>query len=218
MANFVKRVFNNTDINGLKSFFDGLNNPLLSTAIEGTVLKITVDNNVTINMTVLNAQWLNPITITYNGSTTSEIARQWFANNGCEMTICSSDTLFYIQSRDNDGRRFGFVYEKIGSDAYFAYKGSQNSTGVGFYDITSFSFTKIGDANTTYSHGAILNYTTTLGFIDFMPEDMVFASGVKIANDPNFKACTTITANTVITVQGKNYYTVGGHSLVEMSA
>ena len=40
-------------------------------------------------------------------------------------------------------------------------------------------------------------------------------AGVMCKKYPNFKACSTMTANTVITVQGQNCFVIGAHTFFE---
>lgn len=215
MANYKRQNLSDANAATLESFFSSLNCPLISTEISGGIFKITVDEIVVINMTLLNSAWLNPITITYNGSTTAEIGRSWF-QNGCQFTCICSDTLFYLQLRDSSGRRFGFIYEKIGTESYFGYKGSGNSQSIAFYNLSDFDLIKVGESNANYKHSTILNYSVNLGSIDMLNNDILLLSGVRAAEDPNFKTTTSLTSDSMITINGLNYYVISSHTIINV--
>ena len=199
-----------------KTYLDSLNCSLITVTAASGLLTILVDNLVQINMTIPSAVWFNPITITYNGSTTSEISRLWVGNNvGYNLTTVCSENVFYMQIRDADGRRFGFIYEICGNTKYYGYKGSGNSTGIAWYDISAITLNNTTDG-TTCNHGTTLGYSANLGMIDYATNDPLFLSGTKVNTDTNMIACTTVTGDKVYTMSGKNYYAIGAHTLIEM--
>ena len=130
------------------------------------------------------------------------------------LVSCKSDNMAMLQAvGGNDAEYACMLWEKIGADEYCGYAG-QVDTRSTYFPIEEFNLTNL-DNSTTYKHGAILNYAAESGSIDYCDNDALFLSGVKAINDPNFKACSTMTANTVITVQGSNCFVIGAHSLFE---
>lgn len=184
-------------ISGWGAWFEALNCPLISVSGES----ITIDGIFTLTKVDYGVRLYK------NGS--QLFASSW--NNPATVTVCCSDTLVYIQGYDPQSRRFVFIYEKFDDIAIYAYYGDSNVTGVPFKPISGFTFT---DVNTElpYTHGARLNYNDPLGYIDYAP-DVLFSSGYKSVDDPNFVTCTTVQQDQVITYQGRNYYSVGPNTL-----
>lgn len=182
------------------TWFNNLNCPLISAS--GNVINIddvftlTKDNYI----------------VTLNKGSTQIFSSSW--NNPATVTVCCSDTLVYIQGYDPQSRRFVFIYEKLDDIIIYAYFGGGNTTGVAFKPISSVTFTDI-NTGLEYTHDARLNYSVELGNIDYAP-DVLFLSGVKNVEDPNFVTCSTVTADKVVTFQGQNYYAVGSNTLVLM--
>ena len=128
------------------------------------------------------------------------------------LVSCKSNNLAFLEAYGGyDGYRMAFAYEKINNQELCGYVTDNQSS---YIPLNSITLTDV-DSSIAYTHGALLNYAAESGSIDFCNADALFLSGVKALNDPNFKACSTMTANTVITVQGKNCFVIGAHSLFE---
>lgn len=168
-------------------------------------------STITIDETYTITKADNSVTCSKNGSQVF----QMLCNNPCVVTVCCSGTLAYIQCSDPQNRRFLFVYEKLTDKTLFGYYNSGNTTGVSFKSITDISYTD--NDGLTFTHGAILNYGTELGNIDYT-NDYVFNSGMLSQRDTNFISCTTVTADKEVTFNGTNYYAVGPHTLVPIDS
>ena len=177
--------------------------------VSGDVITIVISSKVTLILTKGRAGYNNlTFTVVINGTSTQlrTVPRSF------TMVSCKSDNVAFLQLYNgNDGNRTHFIWEKIGTKELCGYGGD---TGASYVPINNINFNDV-DNSTVYNHGALLNYAAESGLIDFAANDCLFISGVKSLNDPNFKACSTMTANTVITVQGKNCFVIGAHSLFE---
>ncbi len=60
-----------------------------------------------------------------------------------------------------------------------------------------------------------MNYSAGITAINFAA-DVLFREGVKITEDSNFIACTTVAADNIITFEGTSYYSITGHMLVAL--
>ena len=128
------------------------------------------------------------------------------------LVSCKSANMAFLEAYAGyDGARAVFLWEKIGSQELC---GTANDNQSVYIPINSITLTDV-DAGVNYTHGALLNYAAASGSIDYCDNDALFLSGVKTLNDPNFKACSTMTANTVITVQGQNCFVIGAHTFFE---
>ena len=146
-----------------------------------------------------------------NGVSTS--AKRIYRNT--TLLSCKSSGVALLEAFGGyDSLRFGFLYEKIGDRELY---GIYNTNGATYVPITDYGLTDV-DTSVVYTHGALLNYTAESGTIDFANNDCLFLSGVKSINDANFKACSTMTVNTVITVQGKNCFVAAPHSFFEFDS
>ena len=198
------------DVQALKIFFDGLDASLLNVSISGTDLVIDVDDEKTITFDFTNNQIaVDSVGVTYIDTTAGPYS----------ITVGVSANLFYIQLNDSysTGRRFIFVYEKIGGHKLFAHNGTgaTSETAVaGFYSIASLTFTDI-DTLLNYSHGVRISGTASEGYLLYS-SDALFNAGVKDMEDPNFITCSTVVANVVISFDGSNYYSVGPNTLLLM--
>lgn len=214
---FLNHFIANNYMTEWKTWFDGLNNPMVTTALSNSnnTLNITIDNLVTVNITrrTANTSWIDNVTVTYDGSTTSKIASfEW----NQKITICSGENTIYFQIQDGSasatGRRFAFLYEKVGDTKLYGYSGS--TTAVSFYDISGILLTSIAPtAGATFIHGTTITYNANVGMIDYINSDFLFSNGVHTVTDSNFMACTTVPVNQIITFNGKNYYSIGAHTL-----
>lgn len=130
------------------------------------------------------------------------------------ITVCYSDTLFYVTTRDENGSvgiGIYLVYEKMPDFTIYAYCPDHST---GFQNIQDYTFTD-RYTESQYTHSGVLKYTTELNHIDYT-EDRLFSSGQREFVDTNFLSCSTITPDSVITFAGKNHYSVGPNILVSI--
>lgn len=186
---------------GFGSYFSSLNCPLLSVSEETT----TIDGKLSFydaNGYQMYIQW--------NGSTISSMN----CNFNHNVLVYYSDSFFYCEGLDPQGRRWYVRYEKIGDTILWA-GNCNNNTGLSRLGMTDVGLTETVSGS-VYTHGKTLNYATTTGTIDYADSTSLFSNSVKQLNDPNFKACSTITQGITITVGGKNYYTVHTNILMPL--
>jgi hypothetical protein len=218
MATIVRK---NLAVNGLidvwKSFIDSFNSSLITTSKSGNILNITLSGtNIRFEISDMDSNFA--YTGIYNGSTKEIGSGIMFSNSSdkfVEVTIAVTDNLFYFGSKDGDGRRNYVLFEKIGNDLFYGASLSQG-TGGSFVNIESLTLKNV-DTGLTYKHGTILSYSTELGHIDATNADILLSGTSKAFTDTNFITCTAVTSNQVITFNNKNYYSVGTHTLVEMT-
>ena len=179
-------------------------------SVEGSTTTVVLSDNVSLvisNGTVGYNYWDFSIVVGGNTITTKRITRS------TTLVSCKSGSMAFLEAYGGyDYLRFTFLYESIGGVDYYGY---DTTTSDNYCPISDLTLNNVSTGETTYAHGALLNYAAESGSIDYCDNDALFLSGVKAINDPNFKACSTMTANTVITVQGSNCFVIGAHSLFE---
>lgn len=193
----------------LKTFFDSLNCPIITTSLASNVLTINVNNIVNV---VFDFSASRTKTV-YNGTTKEYSIINTY--NSATITAVCNENVFYVQFNGNygSGRRFCFLYENISNEDYWGAvgAGTDSSSGHAWYSITDITLSQT-ETSLTYNHGTRLNYACELGYIDYAP-DVLFISGYKSIDDPNFITCSTVPTDQVITFQGQNYYSIGAHTL-----
>ena len=65
-----------------------------------------------------------------------------------------------------------------------------------------------------FSIPAVMNYSAGVNRIQYMNHAAVMSSGVKYYNINDIYSCTTVTADTVLTFNGDNYYAVDSNLLI----
>lgn len=187
-------------------FINAFNCPVIKSmeVVSGPELVINFDDIVEVRITLVpgGGGYFKAI---YNGTETSynsgNVAR------GMTLRAACSDQFFYFYTVDNRGNTpVIFIYENIGSTRYY---GIQNVTTLAGLPLTSIT------DGLTYTHGARLNYSAGITAINFAA-DVLFREGVKITEDSNFIACTTVAADNIITFEGTSYYSITGHMLVAL--
>ena len=125
-----------------------------------------------------------------------------------------SNNLVFINMTDGDNTGFYLVYEKTTNFTIYTHSGVSGTSG--FNNIQSYTFTDL-DSGATYSRGAILNYATQSGYINYA-SNILFYGGTttKAITDPLFVSCSTVTLGKVITFNGTNYFSVGTNTLLRM--
>lgn len=187
--------------NQLASYFAGLDCPLIS--VSGDV--VTVGGHLKFwqeSGYIMNVYWDN----TQLGRTS--------CNYPHSLEVYYSDTLFYVQGVDPQGRRWYAMYEKIGNTVLYAGY-CTNSTGTSRIDFNSITLTD-PDTSSTYVHGTVFNYPCDAGYIDYADATALFNNGYKKMNDTNFKPCSTVTQGNTVTIAGNNYYAVSTHDLLPL--
>lgn len=194
-----------------KAFFDSFNCPIIETALlDPEIFTVNIDN--TILLTFDGRSSARVITATIDGVTTTIGANQTYQTYGSKTFIVAcSESMFYMDL-DGYSSYLYACYEKIEDTKLWGYLNENNSTRT-LNNIT------LSNLNTSaqYKHGVRLNYGTQIGYLDYTTEALFNSGDTQIEmNDPNFIACTSVTAKQVITIEGKNYYTIGPNTLVEL--
>jgi len=193
MLKIVKAQF--TDNDSSMAFINNLNCPILSAYKEDNVPVININNIFTIKNYINNGFYI----YTY-GTQTQYIAGYWSAPI---TTIIYDDNMVYLMMNNwwngsQGSKKFVTMYDKINNDiALYGYKFLDSSNpliieDIDFYEVTTgeqYRFSSLFKANAR---------TTIMA--------------------PNFLDCSNITPKNVITFNGKNYYTIGNYSLVEVEA
>lgn len=214
MAILIKRTITTTDLNYLKSLFDSIDTPLISSVtVSGNYLYLTLDNTFTINFCRYNANWFDPITITYDGTTTSRVTEADVRGNGLRLTILYNNNIFYLQTQDVNNRRGLFYYEKFNGQDFYGYKGSGTSQGIAFYDISGLDLHDVATEN-IYTYGDVITQADALGHILYLDVSILFIGSIKAFVNSEFISCSTITADQILTFENKNYYSLGTHIIV----
>lgn len=210
MAKAKKSIYPNSDqINTtkLKSFFDSLNCELItSVTISGNYVLIEIDEIVTLKW---NATASESIKIIYDGTESTVYGcDSVYPPRGETLIAIWSNNFIIIKSKNNydDGNRMTFIYEQVNESEYFGMTNTFN-----FNSVTI----KNTDDNFSYSHKARLNYEAEIGKIDFTT-DAIMQNGIKVLEDENFIACSIITSDQVITINGVNYYSIGTNTLAQL--
>lgn len=201
-------------INTWKDFIDSFNNPMVTTSKSGNTLYIAINNELTINIAGFDSNFLS-ITVTKNGSTSSS-ATIW--SNGSdrmvELTVVSSNNVFYIQIKDGDSRRSAVIYEKLTNVNLSGYR-LLTDTGRPYIDIKDITISNV-DGSVSCKHGQILNFSNNIGYLDYIPCDVLTNAGLRVAVDNNFVSSTPISSDLVYTFGGKNYFALGTNTLIEL--
>lgn len=196
-------------------FYSGLDIPLITSVVRegypGTV-SITIDNTVSyFNAMSVSISLGTYLRIGYQGE--SSIKACGGRGYGT-ITICYTDTMYYLIMQGNEGQCNTFIYEKIDGKKlcgrYFS-----NSTSVPFRDISAISIRDL-DTNIEYKHGKIIGYDNDLNHIDYLPQDVLIQVSSYSIEDPNFITCTTVTPNALITFGAYNYYSVGNNTIMKL--
>lgn len=197
-----------------ENYFNSLNCSLITVTRDDLKLTINIANVAEIKFTFRSygsTEYFVDMAYTVNGSSVTGPGVLAYSTT---VTVAYTDKLFYIQVADYSNRRFCFLYENINNEDYIGFRGAAG-TDQGYYSINTFSLLNVIN-NNSYTHGVVLNYSMPLGYIDYLENDVLFLNTTKGETDNNFSTCTTVTQDQVITLQGKNYYSVGPNTLVLM--
>lgn len=209
MAKYKSQYFNNANITtaALGAFLTAAG---WEFTVEGDVITIPLSEKVSFVLTKGVAGFNNVIcSLVVNGTTTSFNRLSQYFN----IVSCKSANFAFLEIYQSyAGGWCALVWEKIGTLELAG--GNQTNSVDSYFPINNVDLTDV-DTSTVYAHGTLLNYAAQSGSIDYCDNDALFLAGVKTLNDPNLKACSTMTANTVITVQGSNHFVIGAHSLFE---
>lgn len=175
--------------------------------VSGDVTTITLSENVSFILTKGLAGY-NYIDFSISINGTVSLARR--CNRYFTLVSCKSDGFSFLEAYSGyDGNRACLVHEVISNEEYVGYAGNNQSS---YYNLSDISLTKISDSS-IFTHGTVLGYSVPSGSIDYLDSDILFLSGVKSILDPHVKACSNMSSNNVITINGKNYFVISSHSL-----
>ena len=206
----------------LKATIDSFQLPFLTTEIfnvgERTeYLLITFESGATWKFYYEREDWYQYIRVQQLVQGVSVIPGWVYSDNvshrGLTFTFCSSPTLFYMKlhnTYDSGTPWFSCLYEKV-TDS-FSVAGiirSDRVSNITLYDV---------DTASPYQHPVALNYSTSIGTIQYMDHANISASGIKYYNDSNLISCTAVSVDNVITFNGSNYWAIDANLLIPMDA
>jgi hypothetical protein len=203
MAKFIQTSFNAGNLTTLKSVIDGLQDPKFSVTANASECTIVINGVATLYY--YNTDQFRQ-RVTFNGQT---LTYNYLYVENKTVTICNSDTLFYMLIMSANGQWFQVLYEKIDDVDYVGSTRTDYLRDLVLYNISTLN---------QYRHGILLNYTTPANSVDFLDHSKLVVNGTTLATiaDTNFRSCTTVAERSVITVAGINYYAAGANFLIEL--
>ena len=136
------------------------------------------------------------------------------AGSNAFITVAIGDNLVFCDVKDHYTRRCMFYCTHIGDNSYYTYDGSGSNQGAGFYNLTNRTLTRLSD-NIGFNYKNMLNYIKPTGSIDICNTAYLFQGGQRTDTvDTDLAYSSTITVDTVYTVDGTNYYSLGTNLLL----
>lgn len=193
-------------------FFSTLNCPLItSQSLSSDILTLGIDDTIQL---ILNGNSRYEIYIIDDTGTevtggTFNTFRDYF-----NFTIYYTDTFFYLYFKDPYGDKFFLVYEKISGKRYFGT--TWDAATIPWLSITALTFKQV-ENQSNYKYSQLLNYSCGLDNIDYS-SNILFNSNNEVTDiiDSNTLTCSTVSTDTILTFNGKNYYSIGANTLVEV--
>ena len=219
MGNLIKTTIVNNNTGGSKTpleyfytFLNSSNCPLItSQSLSNEIITLGIDNTIQLILDAYSGYEMYIIddTGTKIAGSNFNTFRGYF-----HFTIYFTNTFFYLQFKDNYGDKFFLVYEKIGGKRYFGTTWSDST--ISWFSITALNFKQV-ENQSYYKYGSLLNYSCNLDSLDYS-SNILFDSNNQITDiiDSNTFTCSTVLANTILTFNGKNYYSIGTNTLVEV--
>lgn len=208
MAQVIKTNLTNKDL--AISFFNNLNNPYISAYEENNNCTINI-NDIFLIKNVLS----NGIALFVNGTQVASISRYW---SNPQIIIAYDDNFVYlfiqgVWSGSLQSNHFCVMYHNLNDLSLYGWNYSESSSSGA---IENFTMTD-ENSQDLYKYNTIFrNYDNPIGFIDYT-QKLLFENDIKTAiTIPGFLDCSTVTEKQVITFNGKNYYAIGTHTLVQM--
>lgn len=193
------------------SFLSNLNCPLLTCSFENNYITLNLEDKAIISFSG-DSDYFRPINYSYNGNS-DNIASAHVPKTPCDIIVVYSTDFFFFEIASRAGwsnqKGAAFFYEKINTESYFGIVSNTNNA-----NLTDFIL--IDSNNLQFSRPLMLNYAREVGYIDFIDYDILISANGAIFDNKGFIACSEITNNSVITFNGKNYYSLGSHSLVQL--
>lgn len=196
------------------TFLNSLNCPLItSQSLSNKIITLDIDNTIQL---VLNGNSRYAIYVIDDTGTeltggTFNTFRAYF-----NFTIYFTDTFFYLYFRDANSDKFFLVYEKISGKRYFGTTWADST--VSWLPINTLSFKQV-ENQSYYKYSKLLNYSCGLDNLDYS-SNILFNSNDQVTDiiDSNTLTCSTVPTNNIFTFNGKNYYSIGPNTLVEVDS
>lgn len=196
-------------INALFDFFESFQSDLI-TSIDRANGDIVFDDKATLHFFLYPDYYQVRMNCIFNGSTSGTLSNYQYSQ--CRM-YCS-DNLIIMKFISSNSDKPLFIAEKIG-DRFFVFFGSGSTNSLSL-DITEKYLTEY-NLSTSYCHKSILPYALENSDHIDITDDYLFLSGnIKNVKDTNTLSCSNVTADSVITIEGKNYYSIGAYTLVQL--
>lgn len=165
-------------------------------------------------------QGSDPNSTVYDTQPSTPNRGYWF-ETGCKplrVIFLDSEDFIYLIAWPNDesltsGNNIGFSYIKTTDGKHYAQTlnpGTQTIDGRPYYNVTE------GD-QAGFTLSPFINFAAPATEIYTTDKCLLMSSGESSTNEL-LKSCSTMTYNQVITINGKNYYTAGNHTLVPLDS
>lgn len=122
------------------------------------------------------------------------------------VTLCGSSTLFYLHIRSSEYLM----------GVYLALDDNSSISGVGRSQTIQSLGLLHSQTSAEYRIPVTLNYSAGSNKIQYMNHANIVSNGVKYFNTSDMLACSTLTADCVVTFGGDNYFAIDTNLLVPM--
>ena len=141
--------------------------------------------------------------------------------------VAASDNLFYVCIRGYYESRLELIYEKMNGHSYYGLVSSSGFGTLSYQPLSAFPIYD-GDDSVQYRHRPMLNYSCESGTLEYC-QDYLFrttsidnlgtVSGVeKAIPNPNLINCTNVSSCVMVTMNNKNYFSLGPNWLFPMES
>lgn len=214
MAN-VNKVTSLRGANDLYTFLSSFNNSLLNVTFTSGVISLNIEDVATISLPTGDSNYIQP-TVTYNGTSTtfpSSASIRW--QEGLNISMAVSDNLVFVKFDTlvewSSNRGATFLYVKNTSEHFFGYVTNNDNPDFHAIPLTD------GNGGSSYYIKPILSYIADSGCLDYINKGFVFLATTKFAEMPELVSCTTIVADSSISLpDGRNFYALGTNTLIEI--
>lgn len=200
------------DASAGKAIFDSLNCPLIQTElISAYVFTVNIDD--TVLLTFDSSRSNHIVTSTYNEET-SDVGYIQAAGTK-EFTIVASNNFIAIEFQDYYPRYWHLCYQKVNGIPYYGFEECSDLSDA--KDISNITFYSLdGGPQNPHYMSSILSYKTKYDSIDYIKKDYIFCN--EPIENPNCISTSYKESNTIITIDGKNYFMISNHSAIEIDS
>lgn len=153
-------------------------------------------------------------------------ALNWGATGTCYVAY--SNTLFHAQFNDPGGRRIVVFYEIVDGEEYWGARGSSGNATMAYKALSELAIYRVSaGTNIEYRHLKQINYSCPANTLNYTSECIfkVLSKDVggnvtaveKYVTDPNLINCTDVSSQVKVTMNNRNYFTLGPNFLFEIA-